>query len=73
MQTKYAFVEIVKGRIDKRDYGRVVLRNFLQVFLISNPDTDKVLDGNLTTENVMSTTLAFVCGKFIAVIGLIQI
>lgn len=35
-------VEIVKARIDKRDYRRVVLRNSLQVLLISDPDTDKV-------------------------------
>ncbi|KAL2952719.1 hypothetical protein AAZX31_19G126700 [Glycine max] len=34
-------VEIVKARIDKRDYRRVVLRNSLQVLLISDPDTDK--------------------------------
>ncbi|TKY62616.1 Zinc-metallopeptidase [Spatholobus suberectus] len=33
--------EIVKARIDKRDYRRVVLRNSLQVLLISDPDTDK--------------------------------
>lgn len=35
-------VEIVKARIDKRDYRRVVLRNSLQVLLISDPVTDKV-------------------------------
>ncbi|KAK8473442.1 hypothetical protein PHAVU_001G133200 [Phaseolus vulgaris] len=34
-------VEIVKARIDKRDYRRVVLRNSLQVLLISDPVTDK--------------------------------
>ncbi|KAL2320760.1 hypothetical protein Fmac_029729 [Flemingia macrophylla] len=34
-------VEIVKARIDKRDYRRVVLGNSLQVLLISDPDTDK--------------------------------
>ncbi|KAK7285599.1 hypothetical protein RJT34_20375 [Clitoria ternatea] len=33
--------EIVKARIDKRDYRRIVLRNSLQVLLISDPDTDK--------------------------------
>ncbi|KAL2320761.1 hypothetical protein Fmac_029730 [Flemingia macrophylla] len=34
-------VEIVKARIDKRDYRRVVHGNSLQVLLISDPDTDK--------------------------------
>jgi insulysin len=34
--------EIVKARIDKRNYKRIVLRNSLQVLLISDPDTDKV-------------------------------
>ncbi|XP_027350190.1 insulin-degrading enzyme-like 1, peroxisomal isoform X3 [Abrus precatorius] len=34
-------VEIVKARIDKRDYRRIVLSNSLQVLLISDPDTDK--------------------------------
>ncbi|QCD97433.1 insulin-degrading enzyme-like 1, peroxisomal [Vigna unguiculata] len=34
-------VEIVKARIDKRDYRRVVLSNSLQVLLISDPVTDK--------------------------------
>ncbi|CAJ2671458.1 unnamed protein product [Trifolium pratense] len=33
--------EIVKARIDKRNYKRIVLRNSLQVLLISDPDTDK--------------------------------
>ncbi|KAI4330509.1 hypothetical protein MLD38_028795 [Melastoma candidum] len=35
------FVEIVKSRFDKREYRRVVLKNSLQVLLISDPDTDK--------------------------------
>jgi hypothetical protein len=34
--------EIVKARIDKRDYRRIVLRNSLQALLITDPDTDKV-------------------------------
>ncbi|KAK3446700.1 hypothetical protein EUGRSUZ_A02359 [Eucalyptus grandis] len=34
-------VEIVKPRSDKREYRRVVLRNALEVLLISDPDTDK--------------------------------
>lgn len=34
--------EIVKARIDKRDYRRIVLGNSLQALLISDPDTDKV-------------------------------
>lgn len=34
-------VEIVKPRTDKREYRRIVLRNSLQVLLISDPDTDK--------------------------------
>lgn len=34
-------VEIVKARIDKRNYRRVVLHNSLEVLLISDPDTDK--------------------------------
>ncbi|KAJ7976778.1 insulin-degrading enzyme-like 1, peroxisomal [Quillaja saponaria] len=34
-------VEIVKARIDKRQYRRIVLRNSLEVLLISDPDTDK--------------------------------
>lgn len=33
--------EIVKARIDKRDYRRIVLRNSLQALLITDPDTDK--------------------------------
>ncbi|KAI4325648.1 hypothetical protein MLD38_031029 [Melastoma candidum] len=38
---KEEFVEIVKPRSDKREYRRVVLKNSLQVLLISDPDTDK--------------------------------
>ncbi|CAA0837441.1 Zinc-metallopeptidase- peroxisomal [Striga hermonthica] len=34
-------VEIIKARNDKRDYKRIVLENFLQVLLISDPETDK--------------------------------
>lgn len=34
-------IEIVKARIDKRDYRRILLPNSLQVLLISDPDTDK--------------------------------
>ncbi|KAK9290743.1 hypothetical protein L1049_008919 [Liquidambar formosana] len=34
-------VEIVKPRTDKREYRRIVLRNSLEVLLISDPDTDK--------------------------------
>ncbi|XP_059309269.1 insulin-degrading enzyme-like 1, peroxisomal isoform X2 [Lycium ferocissimum] len=34
-------VEIVKPRIDKRDYRRIVLQNNLQILLISDPETDK--------------------------------
>ncbi|XP_048142038.1 insulin-degrading enzyme-like 1, peroxisomal isoform X1 [Rhodamnia argentea] len=34
-------VEIVKPRSDKRDYRRIVLKNSLEVLLISDPDTDK--------------------------------
>ncbi|CAJ2659724.1 unnamed protein product [Trifolium pratense] len=33
--------EIVKTRIDKRSYRRIVLRNSLQVLLISDPNTDE--------------------------------
>lgn len=33
--------EIVKARIDKRDYRRIVLRNSLQALIITDPDTDK--------------------------------
>ncbi|MCH93229.1 zinc-metallopeptidase peroxisomal-like, partial [Trifolium medium] len=33
--------EIVKACIDKRNYRRIILRNSLQVLLISDPDTDK--------------------------------
>ncbi|KAK9987478.1 hypothetical protein SO802_032429 [Lithocarpus litseifolius] len=33
--------EIVKARTDTREYRRIVLRNSLQVLLISDPDTDK--------------------------------
>lgn len=35
--------EIVKPRTDKRQYRRVVLRNSLEVLLISDPATDKVI------------------------------
>ncbi|EEF30307.1 insulin-degrading enzyme-like 1, peroxisomal [Ricinus communis] len=34
-------VEIVKARTDKREYRRIVLRNSLEVLLISDPETDK--------------------------------
>ncbi|PKI40059.1 hypothetical protein CRG98_039512 [Punica granatum] len=34
-------VEIVTARTDKRQYRRVVLKNSLEVLLISDPDTDK--------------------------------
>ncbi|XP_020519710.1 insulin-degrading enzyme-like 1, peroxisomal isoform X2 [Amborella trichopoda] len=34
-------VEILKPRIDKREYRRIVLSNSLEVLLISDPDTDK--------------------------------
>ncbi|XP_021623125.1 insulin-degrading enzyme-like 1, peroxisomal isoform X2 [Manihot esculenta] len=34
-------VEILKPRTDKRDYRRIVLKNSLQVLLISDPETDK--------------------------------
>ncbi|KAL0714663.1 hypothetical protein Bca4012_021642 [Brassica carinata] len=33
--------EIVKPRTDKREYRRIVLKNSLQVLLISDPETDK--------------------------------
>ena len=36
-------VEILKPRTDKREYRSIVLDNSLQVLLISDPDTDKVL------------------------------
>lgn len=36
-------VEIVKPRTDKREYKNVLLNNSLQVLLISDPETDKVL------------------------------
>ena len=42
-------MEIVKPRTDTREYRRIVLRNSLEVLLISDPETDKVtlsiLDG----------------------------
>lgn len=34
--------EILKPRTDKREYRRIVLKNSLQVLLISDPETDKV-------------------------------
>ncbi|KAF5473283.1 hypothetical protein F2P56_009907, partial [Juglans regia] len=34
-------VEIFKARTDKREYRRTVLKNSLEVLLISDPDTDK--------------------------------
>ncbi|KAG7561204.1 Metalloenzyme LuxS/M16 peptidase-like [Arabidopsis thaliana x Arabidopsis arenosa] len=33
--------EILKARTDKREYRRIVLKNSLEVLLISDPDTDK--------------------------------
>lgn len=36
-------VEIVKPRTDKRLYRRIVLKNALEVLLISDPETDKVV------------------------------
>ncbi|GKV32544.1 hypothetical protein SLEP1_g41140 [Rubroshorea leprosula] len=35
------YVEILKPRTDKREYRRIVLKNSLQVLLISDPETDK--------------------------------
>ena len=37
-------VEILKPRTDNREYRMIVLKNLLQVLLISDPDTDKVWD-----------------------------
>lgn len=34
--------EIVKPRTDKREYRRILLKNSLEVLLISDPETDKV-------------------------------
>ncbi|KAG5555694.1 hypothetical protein RHGRI_006366 [Rhododendron griersonianum] len=34
-------VEILKPRTDNREYRRIVLDNFLEALLISDPDTDK--------------------------------
>ncbi|GLT40736.1 hypothetical protein SLA2020_148490 [Shorea laevis] len=34
-------IEILKPRTDKREYRRIVLKNSLQVLLISDPETDK--------------------------------
>jgi len=33
--------EILKPRTDKREYRRIVLKNSLEVLLISDPETDK--------------------------------
>lgn len=33
---------ILKARTDKREYRRIVLKNSLEVLLISDPETDKV-------------------------------
>ncbi|KAG7958735.1 hypothetical protein I3843_10G032200 [Carya illinoinensis] len=38
---KGELVEIFKARTDKREYRRIVLKNSLEVLLISDPDTDK--------------------------------
>ena len=35
-------VEILKPRTDNREYRKIVLKNSLQVLLISDPDTNKV-------------------------------
>lgn len=37
-----AEVQIVKPRTDKREYRRIILKNSLEVLLISDLDTDKV-------------------------------
>ena len=34
--------EILKPRTDKREYRKIVLKNSLEVLLISDPETDKV-------------------------------
>lgn len=34
--------EILKPRTDKREYRSIVLKNSLEVLLISDPETDKV-------------------------------
>ena len=40
---KEGAVEILKPRTDKREYRNILLDNSLQVLLISDPETDKVL------------------------------
>lgn len=36
-------IEILKPRNDQRQYKRIVLKNKLEVLLISDPETDKVI------------------------------
>ena len=51
--------EIVKARTDKRDYRRIVLPNSLQVLLISDPDTDKVLSLSIHLYGVFGSCFHF--------------
>lgn len=44
-------VEILKPRTDNREYRRIVLDNFLEALLISDPDTDKVSQFHLVLFN----------------------
>ncbi|KAF7149001.1 hypothetical protein RHSIM_Rhsim03G0023500 [Rhododendron simsii] len=50
-------VEIVKARTDKREYSRIVLKNSLEVLLISDPKTNKLAD--ITPGTVMDLMLHF--------------
>lgn len=52
-------VEIVKPRIDKREYKRIVLQNSLQVLLISDPDTDKVSLHNFFNPSLLTSFSLF--------------
>lgn len=56
-------VEIVKARTDKREYRRIVLKNSLEVLLISDPDTDKAIQSFFKFEfrfNFLSNLIALI-------------
>jgi len=56
--------EILKPRTDKREYRRIVLKNSLEVLLISDPETDKVkLDCcfNFAVKEELKIYICFTC------------
>ncbi|KAF2307950.1 hypothetical protein GH714_033693 [Hevea brasiliensis] len=58
-------VEIVKPHTDKREYRRIVLKNSLEVLLISDPDTDKANSSSASHIRINCFLLSFIFGSSI--------